>query len=273
MSGAKPVVVDVNETDHLLDVAKVERAITAKTKAILPVHLFGRMMDLAPLQTLARKHRLHLIEDAAQAHGAQLAGQKAGSVGEIGCFSFYPGKNLGCFGDGGMVTTNSVKLKDKIETLRNYGSLKKYHHPIQGFNSRLDTLQAAVLLVKLRHLDEYNQARYRAATQYNQALKGTGDLILPQTPSEKGSHCFHLYVVRTKRRDALLKHLNDAGIAAGIHYPVPIHLHGAYQNLGYKPGDFPVAEKLSNEVLSLPMYPELSEEQIAYVAGQIRKFF
>ena len=271
-AGAKPVPIDVDPETFLMDVALIEKAITKKTKAIIPVHLYGRMMDLDPVLELARRHKLAVIEDAAQAHGAQLNGKRAGTRGVMGCFSFYPGKNLGCYGDGGLVTTDDTELRAKLEALRNYGSPKKYHHPMIGYNSRLDTVQAAVLNVKLPHLDSWNASRATAALKYNKAIEGIGDLVLPQIPA-KGSHVFHLYVLRTKKRDALLAHLNANGVAAGIHYPVPIHLHGAYAGLGFKKGDFPVSERLSDEILSLPIFPELSDEQIQYVVTQLKGFF
>lgn len=271
-TGARIVLVDADPKTFLMDVKQLEKAITKKTKAIVPVHLYGRMMDLDPVVELAKKHNLVIVEDTAQAHGAQLRGKKAGSIGAFGSFSFYPGKNLGAYGDGGGLTTNDAELKAKIEAFRNYGSPKKYHHPVVGWNSRLDTVQAAVLSAKLPHLDTYNSKRYDAAVKYNRLLEGVGDLVLPQIP-EKGSHVFHLYVVRTKRREELMNHLNSNGVSAVIHYPVPIHLHGAYSNLGYKAGDFPVAEQMCNEIVSLPMFPELTDEQIGYVAEQVKRFF
>ncbi|MBI4925392.1 MAG: DegT/DnrJ/EryC1/StrS family aminotransferase [Bdellovibrio sp.] len=271
-AGAKVVPVDVNPKNFLMNISLIEKAITKNTKAIMPVHLYGRMMDLDPVLEITKKHGLIVIEDTAQAHGAELYGKRAGSVGLMGCFSFYPGKNLGCYGDGGLVVTNSSELKDKLISLRNYGSPKKYYHPILGFNCRLDTMQAAVLLAKLPHLDSYNQARYEVAVKYNRALEGVGDLVLPEVP-EKKSHVFHLYVIQTKKRDTLLEHLNKQGVGAGIHYPVPIHLHGAYAHLGYKKGAFPVSERLSDEILSLPVYPEITDEQIGYTVEQIKKFF
>jgi dTDP-4-amino-4,6-dideoxygalactose transaminase len=271
-SGARPVPVDVDPATFLMDVAKIEGAITPRTRAIIPVHLYGRMMEMDPLIEVATKHRLLVIEDAAQAHGAEIKGRKAGSVGIAGCFSFYPGKNLGAYGDAGLVATSDVNLKTKLEALRNYGSPQKYHHPIIGYNSRLDTLQAAILRVKLPHLTGFNAARYGAAEKYFRALQGIGDLILPEIPL-RGSHIFHLYVVRTRQRDALVEYLHSKGVSALVHYPKPIHMHGAYQHLGYRAGAFPVAERLSNEVISLPMFPEITDEQIAFVADNIRTFF
>ncbi|MBI3556948.1 MAG: DegT/DnrJ/EryC1/StrS family aminotransferase [Deltaproteobacteria bacterium] len=271
-AGAKPIPVDVDASTFLMNPMLIEKAITPRTKAIMPVHLYGRMMDLDPVLEIARKHKLAVIEDTAQAHGAELRGKRAGTRGVMGCFSFYPGKNLGCYGDGGLITTNDAELKEKLEALRNYGSKKKYHHPIVGYNSRLDTVQAAVLNAKLPHLNAWSAARASAAVKYNKAIEGIGDLILPQIP-DKGSHVFHLYVLRTKKRDALLAHLNANGVQAGIHYPTPIHLHGAYADLGYRKGSFPVSEQLCDEIVSLPMFPEISDEQIHYVVGQLKGFF
>jgi dTDP-4-amino-4,6-dideoxygalactose transaminase len=268
--GARPVLVDIDESNFFLDVSKIK--LTSKIKAVLPVHLYGRMMDLSPLLELGHKHAITIIEDACQAHGAELNGKKAGTVGAMGCFSFYPGKNLGGYGDGGIVLTSNEELKTKLESLRNYGSPKKYHHPLLGMNSRLDTIQAAILLAKLPGLARGNEKRYRVARKYHEALSNVGDLILPELPP-MNTHVFHLYVIRTQKRDALLEHLNKNGIGAGIHYPTPIHLHGAYANLGHKKGDFPVAERICNEILSLPIYPEITDEQIYYVVDQVRHFF
>jgi dTDP-4-amino-4,6-dideoxygalactose transaminase len=272
LTGATPVFVDIDEKTFLLDFEKTKKAVHSKTKAILPVHLYGRILDLEPFLSFAQSKGIAIVEDAAQSHGASIHQKKAGSFGVAGCFSFYPGKNLGCYGDGGLVTTDSLEVKTQLESLHNYGSPKKYHHPMIGFNSRLDTLQAAVLSVKLPHLDRYNQARYQAAEKYSEGLKSIGDLVLPELPP-RASHVFHLYVIRTTRRDELLKHLNDSGIQAGIHYPVPIHLHGAYSHLEYQKGDFPIAEKICNEIISLPIFPEITDEQIRAVCDQIKKFF
>ncbi len=267
-----PVPVDVNPDTFHMDPEKIIAKITKKTVAIIPVHLFGRMVDMRPIMEIAKKYNLKVIEDAAQSHGAHMGDQYSGAVGELGCFSFYPGKNLGAYGDGGAITTNSQELYEKLIAIRNYGSPKKYHHPIMGFNSRLDTVQAAILNVKLKHLNTMNELRYKAATKYDEVLQRLGDLVLPKIPP-KGEHIFHLYVLRTKHRDALLKYLNDKGVGAGIHYPTPIHLHGAFKYLGYKVGDYPVAENLANEIVSLPIFPELSDEQIQYVGKTIKEFF
>ena len=271
-SGATPVPVDVDPATFLMDVPKIESAITPRTRAIVPVHLYGRMMELDPVIEIARRYNLLLVEDAAQAHGAEIKGRKAGSVGVAGCFSFYPGKNLGAYGDAGMVVTNDEDLKTRLEALRNYGSTQKYYHPMLGYNSRLDTIQAAILRTKLRRLDSFNAARFEVAQKYNSALQGIGDLVLPQIPSGK-SHVFHLYVARTGRRDALLQYLQSRGIGVVIHYPKPIHLHGAYKHLGYEAGSFPVAEQLSNQVISFPIFPEITDEQIAFVAEAVKDFF
>ena len=271
-AGARPVLVDVDARTYLMDLGKLEKALTSRTRAVIPVHLYGRMMDMEPVIAAAQKHKLVVIEDAAEAHGAEIRGRRAGSFGALACFSFYPGKNLGAYGDAGLVATNDAGLKAKLEALRNYGSPQKYHHPIIGFNSRLDTLQAAVLRAKLPHVDAYNAARYDAAVKYNRMMEGIEELILPEIPARK-SHIFHLYVIRTKRRDALQKFLSGEGVNTLIHYPKPIHLHGAYEHLGYKEGAFPVAEQLSNEVLSLPMFPELTDEQLRFVAQKVREFF
>lgn len=272
MAGGTPVFVDVNENDFLMDLDQVEKKITPRTKVIAPVHLYGRVIDLDRMRAICEKHKLILIEDAAQAHGAQWKGHRAGTFGRMSCFSFFPGKNLGAFGDGGAVTTNDLGMKEKIEALRNYGSPQKYHHPVFGTNSRLDTIQAAILRVKLRRLDGFNNARRELAAGYNKKLASVGDLILPEIPSGE-SHVFHLYVIRTKRRDQLLKHLNDKGVGAGIHYPFPCHLQGAYSHLGYKEGSLPVTEKLAKEILSLPVYPEMTMAQQDVVVKTVQEFF
>ena len=266
--GATPAFVDINPDTYNIDVEKIEAKITSKTKVILPVHLYGRPVNMEKILALAKKHNLKVVEDCAQSHGAVWAGKKVGSFGDLGCFSFYPGKNLGAYGDGGAITTSSLELAEKLQALRNYGSPKKYHHPIIGYNSRLDTLQAAILNVKLKHLTDWNEKRLNNAKLYNQKLKGLGDLILPQIEG-----VFHLYVVRTKKRDQLLDFLKQREIQCGIHYPVPIYSQGAYSDLGLKPEGFPITEQFSKEILSLPMYPELSEAQIDEVINSIKKFF
>ncbi|UCD15441.1 MAG: DegT/DnrJ/EryC1/StrS family aminotransferase, partial [Candidatus Omnitrophota bacterium] len=270
-TGAKPVLVDIDPDTYNIDLEKIEAAITPKTKAIMPVHLYGRPVEMGKVIALAEKYNLKIIEDAAQAHGAVYRGRKVGSFGIMGCFSFYPGKNLGAYGDAGAIVTSNKDLYEKLKMLRNYGSPKKYYHDFIGYNSRLDTLQAAVLGVKLRYLDEWNRLRRRNAELYNEKLADAPDLVLPDIPKD-GTHVFHLYVVRTEKRDQLLNYLKEAGIQCVIHYPVPIYSLGAYKWLGYSPQQFPVTEEFSRQILSLPMYPELTEEQIERIADLIKKF-
>src|SRR6266576_519866 len=269
-AGAKPVLVDVDPYTYTIDVAGIAKAITARTKAILPVHLYGHPAHMDPILQLAEKRGLIVIEDACQAHGARYKGRRAGSLGHAAAFSFYPGKNLGAYGDGGMVVTNDADIAKRLEMLRNYGQKEKYHHLSQGFNRRLDTLQAAVLRVKLKYLEKWNAARRWQAELYHRLLAGT-ELVLPSEAAGAQS-VWHLYVIRTEHRDALKEHLLSRGIAAGIHYPVPIHLQPAYQNLGYKRGDFPVTEQYAQRILSLPMYAELTRELIDCVAKSILTF-
>lgn len=265
--GATPVLVDCDPDYYLIDVAKIEAAITPKTKAILPVHLYGQCADMDPILAIAKKHNLVVVEDACQAHGARYKGKRAGSIGDIAAFSFYPGKNLGAYGDGGAITTNRADLAERIKLLRNYGQRVKYHHDEKGGNSRLDSVQAAVLRVKLRHLDDWNAARGRAAEEYGKALAGKG-LGLPKI-APYSTHVFHLYVVQTNDRAGLQKALDAAGAQHGIHYPIPIHRQPAMADLGYAEGAFPVSERVAPLILSLPMFPELTKEQIGRVAAAI----
>jgi dTDP-4-amino-4,6-dideoxygalactose transaminase len=255
LTGARPVFVDVRAEDALIDPRRIEAAITLRTRAIIPVHLYGQCADMETISAIAAKHSLLVIEDAAQAHGASYAGKRAGALGDIGCFSFYPGKNLGAYGDGGLVTTSRSDLAERIGLLRNCGSRIKYHHCEIGLNSRLDTLQAAVLRVKLPHLDAWNEARRRAAAYYDRALASLPEVA--RTRHVSGS-VHHLYVIRLGGRDAVLQRLNAQGIGAGIHYPFALHELEAYTFLGYRPGDFPVAEDWAQRCLSLPLYPELT---------------
>lgn len=271
MIGATPVFADVDPATLHLDTASVERAITARTRAIIPVHLHGRAMDTAGVEQLARSHNLLVIEDACQAHGAQLGGVRVGGLGRPACFSFYPGKNLGAYGDGGAVTCNDGELAQSLRLLREHGSRVKYEHLAVGTNSRLDALQAAVLSVKLRHLDGWNRQRVIRAREYVAALEGSG----VQTPEfgAEGAHNFHLFVVASPRRDALRAFLLENGIETGIHYPTPLHLTPAYQALGAPgPGSFPVAERMAREMVSLPMFAELSSEQVEAVAAAVHEF-
>lgn len=271
-AGATPVLVDIDPDTFNLDPAKAAAAVTPRTRALMPVHLYGQPAEMEPLLALARKKGLHVIEDASQAHGARYRGTRAGSLGAIGVFSFYPAKNLGAFGDGGLATTSDETLARKIATLRNYGSIVKYHHDLMGENSRLDTVQAAILGAKLRHLDAWNAARRRLAARYGELLRGAGDLVLPKPPPHL-EHVYHLYVVRTRRRDALQKFLTEQGIGSMIHYPVPIHLQKAYQAHPWKPGQFPITEQFAGEILSLPLFPELTDSEQECVAETVARFF
>jgi len=270
--GARPVLVDCDPRTYLIDCGQIGPAITARTKAIIPVHLTGQAADMDAVLDLARADGLHVVEDAAQAHGATYRGRSCGAMGALGCFSFYPSKNLGACGDAGMVTTGDGRLADRVRRLRNYGEEAKYHHVEKGTNARLDTLQAAVLSVRLRQLAAWNKARNRHAERYRRLLTGVGDITF-QDQAPGSNHVYHLFVVETGRRDELREHLAEAGVQTGVHYPVPIHLQRAYEDLGHKPGDFPNAERLAARMLSLPMFPELRPEQLAYVADQIRRFF
>jgi len=261
-AGATPVLVDCDPVYQLIDVGQIERRLSARTRAIIPVHLFGQMAPMAAIEALARAHGLVVLEDAAQAQGATQATQgkvaRAGAVGRVAATSFYPGKNLGAYGDGGAVTTDDDALAGKLRALRNYGSEVKYHHPETGFNSRLDTLQAVVLNAKLKRLAAWNAARRQAAGRYRDLLRSQVDVV----PTVLGNeHIHHLFVVRVPNRDAVLARLNADGIGAGVHYPVPIHLQGAFSHLGHKPGDFPTAERAAAEILSLPMFPEITPGQ------------
>jgi dTDP-4-amino-4,6-dideoxygalactose transaminase len=271
-TGARPVFVDVDEQTFNIDVNKIERAITKKTKAIIPVHLFGQCADMQPILKIARKYNLKVIEDAAQAHGASYKSrnQKAGSIGDVGCFSFYPTKNMGGFGDGGMVVTNNNKIFQKLFKLRDYGRKSRYEHTSLGYNSRLDNLQAAILRVRLRHLDSNNRLRRHYAQIYDEKLMDIKGLICPSQASY-AQHVYHAYTIRVKNRIRLLEEFKKNDIGFMIYYPIPLHLQKVYRGLGYQRGDFVVAEKLSQEVLSLPMYPGLKKSQIDLVAGTIRK--
>jgi len=235
------------------------------------VHLYGQPADLDEISRLARKHDLLLIEDACQAHGARFKGKRAGSWGDAAGFSFYPGKNLGAYGDGGMIVTNDSKIADKLRILRNVGQREKYQHVMVGFNRRLDNLQAAVLRVKLPHLESWNAARRKAAQLYNQCLKDAVDVVTPHEGEDR-SHVYHLYVIQHPRRDELMAHLNSQGVRAGLHYPTPVHLQPCYQQLDVPRGSLPVTESIAARVISLPMYPEFARDQIEFVCDQVRQF-
>jgi dTDP-4-amino-4,6-dideoxygalactose transaminase len=269
-AGAAPVLVDCEPVHQLIDVTAAERRISARTRAIIPVHLFGQMAPMAEVSALAKAHGLIVVEDAAQSHGASQHGVGSGASAPVAATSFYPGKNLGAYGDAGAVTTSSDEIAAKIRALRNYGSEIKYHHPETGFNSRLDSLQAVVLSAKLARLPRWNQERRQAAARYDQLLAGARGVERPGVAAGN-QHVYHLYVVRVGRRDDVLAKLGAEGIGAGIHYPVPIHLQGAFKQLGHRAGDFPIAERAAAEILSLPLYPHITAEQQARVVDVLRR--
>ncbi|MGB9840910.1 DegT/DnrJ/EryC1/StrS family aminotransferase [Thermovenabulum sp.] len=272
--GAKPVFADISFDDNLnIDVRQIKKKITKNTKAIIPVHIFGCPCNMDEIIQIARKYNLYIIEDACQAIGAQYKGKKAGTLGDIGCFSFFPTKNLGGYGDGGLVVTNNDEIAEKIMTLRVHGSTKKYYHSRIGYNSRLDEIQAAILKVKLKYIDKWNQKRIEKAKLYNDKLKNL-PITLPKIYDENHKkHVFHLYTILTPKRDELKNYLEQKGIPTGIYYPLPLHLQEAYKDLGYKDGDMPNAEKASRQALSLPLYPELKEEEIYYITEAVKTFF
>ena len=267
--GAVPVFVDIRPDTFNLDVAQIEARITKRTRAILPVHLYGQAADMGPLMEIARKHRLKVIEDCAQSFGADYRGRKTGSFGEFGCFSFFPSKNLGCYGDGGMVITDDPALAERLQSLRNHGSKVRYYHDEIGYNSRLDEVQAAVLNVKFKRIDAFNAGRRRSAAHYNKLLAVPG-IQVPHEHAE-GTHVYHQYTLRVRNRDDVKKRLDDAKVSSMIYYPVPLHLQAAYRDLNMKAGSLPQAEQAAREVLSLPMYPELTEAQVQSVADAVKK--
>ena len=270
--GGKIKFADVNEDTALININELEKTITPKTKAIIVVHLYGQMPDMQKIKKIADEHDLFLIEDAAQAHAAEWNGHQPGFYGDIASFSFFPAKNLGCFGDGGGVVTNNDELAEKMRLLVNHGRTTKYEHKIEGFNYRLDPLQAAVLNAKLPHLPKWTDLRRKHAKFYTQQLSEIEEL---QTPVEaKGAkHVYYMYEIRTKKRDMLMQFLKEKGISCGIHYPIPLHLQPAYDTFGFKKGDYPVSEILAKEILSIPIYPELTEEQRKYIVDNITQFF
>ena len=270
-TGAKPVFVDVSPETFNLDVSKIEAAITRKTKAILPVHLFGLPCEMDAVLQITKRRRLFVIEDAAQSFGAAYHRKQTGSMGDAGCLSFYPTKNLGGAGDGGMVVTRSKELAEKIRLFRNHGSKDKYHHQTIGINSRLDELQAAWLLVKMEYIDRWNQARRKHAADYDKAFKGLS-VQTPFIPKNCVSN-YHLYSIQTERRNELSRHLNEKGVGNGVYYPLPLHLQPCYRSLGYRKGDFPMSERVSSRILSLPMYAELTPRQKKETIAAVRSFF
>ena len=266
--GARPVPVEPDEHTFNIDPARIEAAITPRTRALLPVHLYGLPADMDPINSIARKRGLKVVEDAAQAHGARYRGRRTGALGDVAGFSFYPGKNLGALGDAGAVTTNDDALAGRVRTLRNYGSQKKYRNEVKGWNSRLDELQAALLREKLRRLDEWNTQRNAIANRYVEELKNM-PLLLPQIPAECQS-AWHLFVVRSQKRDELARSLDEAGIGTLVHYPIPPHLQPAYSELGLGPGSLPFSEAIHREVLSLPLWPYMSDAQAEAVVAGVR---
>jgi len=270
--GATPVLVDMDPATYQIDTTRIEEAITERTKAIMPVHLYGHPADMGPILAIARKHGLRVIEDASQAHGARYNGHRVGALGDVGAFSLYPAKNLGAYGDAGVLVTNDAAIAERIRLLRNYGSREKYHHELKGFNRRLDTLQAAVLSVKLRHLDDWNAARRRCAARYDEVLAARAPWLERPEPASNVEAVYHLYVVQSDRRDGLRAWLSDHGISTVIHYPIPIHFQPAYADLGLEAGAFPYTEAAADRILSLPMYPELANDDIDYVSRAIEDF-
>jgi dTDP-4-amino-4,6-dideoxygalactose transaminase len=271
--GARPVLVDINPQTYNIDFEQIESKITPKTKVILPVHLYGQSAEMGAIQKIANNYGLFVIEDAAQAHGAEYKGSKVGSIGRAASFSFYPAKNLGAYGDAGAVVTNNEQIAINIRKLHDHGAIEKYQHDLIGFNCRLDTVQAAVLITKLNYLDRWNKMRQQNASLYNALLSNISGIVTPNI-SKGVKHVYHLYVIRIEDgdRDELRKYLQQNGVQTGIHYPKPIHLTQAFSYLGYREGDFPVAENYAKQILSLPMYPELTTEQIEYVAHKIKCF-
>jgi len=269
--GATPVSVDIHSDTGNIDVSQIEGKITKKTKAIIPVHLYGQPADMDPILEVAKRHNLPVIEDACQAHGALYKNKKAGSLGVAGCFSFYPGKNLGAFGEAGAVVTQDDEIVDKISMIRDHGQEKKYFHQIEGYNGRLDAIQAGVLRIKLKRLEDWNRSRRENAAYYNELLFEIPGVTIP-VEADFAVSVYHLYVIFIDDRDRLQQFLGDKGIATGLHYPMPLHLQKAYEHLGFKEGAFPVTENVAGRLLSLPMYPQLSKEQIKYVAESIKEF-
>lgn len=269
-TGARIRFVDIDQKTYNIDPSKIEDAVNERTKAIIPVHLYGQPADMDPILEIAKRHDLKVIEDACQAHGAEYKGKRVGGIGDVGCFSFYPGKNLGAYGDGGAITTNDPELAEKVRLLRNHGSKEKYMHLIEGGNHRLDEIQVAILRVKLKYLDGWNKERRRCADTYNRLLKGSW-VITPYC-APYANHVYHLYVIRVKGRDGLRQFLESKGIYPGIHYPIPLHLMPAYRYLDLRDGSFPVTEMVTKEILSLPIFPELKDDEIEGICRFIKGY-
>ena len=268
---AKPVFVDIDSRSFTIDVNRIEEKISKRTKVIIPVHLYGQMADMRQVMNIARRYNLKIIEDACQAHGAEYENNKAGSMGNIGCFSFYPTKNLGCYGDGGMIVTNDAMFAKRLYLLRNYGQYRRYYHIIDGYNSRLDEIQAAILRVKLKKLNQWNRLRRNLSRIYKNNIS-TNRVLLPEEMKDR-KHVYHLYVIRTKKRDRLRRFLLKNGVLALTHYPIPVHLQEAYKYLKLKKGDLPVSEQIAKEILSLPIFPELSRDKAEFIAKNINLFY
>jgi dTDP-4-amino-4,6-dideoxygalactose transaminase len=266
-TGARTIFVDIDPRSFTMDPAGIERAISPRTKAIIPVHLYGQPADMDPILAIARKHGLVVIEDACQAHGAEYKGKRAGSLGAMGCFSFYPGKNLGAYGEGGIVVTSNDEHAKKIRMLRDWGQEKRYHHVLKGFNYRMEGMQGAILRVKLRYLEQWTESRRSHARQYDALLGALGVNYPKQLPDRR--HVYHIYAVQSADRDNLQRLLQAQGIQTGLHYPIPVHLQEAHADLGYKTGDFPVSERAAAEVVSLPMFPEMTPTQVETVAAAV----
>jgi dTDP-4-amino-4,6-dideoxygalactose transaminase len=269
-TGAKPVFVDVDETSFTIDPSQIEARITPRTKAIMPVHLYGQSADMGPIMDIAERHGIVVIEDSAQAHLARYDGRSVGSIGHIGCFSFYPGKNLGAYGEGGLATTSVPEYARKMRLLRDWGQSRKYHHEFLAYNYRMDAIQGAILGVKLRHLEQWTDARRANARRYQRLLSESGLAVASEVPGRR--HVYHVFSIFHPERDRLREQLGSQDIQTGIHYPIPVHLQGAYRGLGYKIGDLPVTERLAAQQLSLPMFAELTEEQIGLVAEAVNAF-
>jgi dTDP-4-amino-4,6-dideoxygalactose transaminase len=267
-ANAIPVFVDIDQESHNINPSKIEEKISEKTKVILPVHLYGQPADMDRILEVADQYKLKVVEDACQAHGAEYKGRKVGTFGNTGCFSFYPSKNLNAYGDGGVVVTNDEEIAIRLKMLRNYGKERRYYNPIKGFNSRLDEIQASILRVKLKYLDEWNEKRREIAQLYNTFLK----TVIKPKEMDYAKHVYHLYVIRSPKREQLQMYLREKGIGTLIHYPIPIHLQGAYRELGLKDGSLPITEKYASEILSLPIFPELTNEEIEYISTSVNSF-
>jgi len=269
-TGATPVFVDIEDETYNIDPVSFEKAITPKTKAVLPVHIYGQPANMDEINAIAQKHGIKVIEDACQAHGALYKNKKAGSLGDIGCFSFYPTKNLGAFGDAGILVTNDQKVYETAQMLRDYGRQGRYEHKVKGYNSRLDTVQAVVLSAKLKRLDEWSRMRQEVAAYYRECLQDAEEVTIPKVKDDR-THVYHLYVIRVKNRDQVLEGLKQKNVNALIHYPIPIHLQTAYADLGYTRGRFPVAEQVADEIISLPMFPHMTKDQVDEVCNSLKE--